>query len=186
MLHRFTSDGKVFFFAENHREMELPGYLSMHTHSLGKLLNLGGVWWIDGKYQSLLTECSKTLGYRVCEECGAGPCVRLATHMNFWTHEYMRREQAAQERARRESERKQPLRGRPLPPPVPPLLGTGRRSREHDAALLLGVQLPCTASAIKSAFAKATLANHPDLGGSTERMIRIIEARDLLLASCRG
>jgi hypothetical protein len=65
----------------------------------------------------------------------------------------------------------------PLPPSVRP--GAAQMSKA-DAARLLGVTLPATPEEIDAAFKQAALRHHPDRGGSTEMMAKVIQARDAL------
>ena len=53
-------------------------------------------------------------------------------------------------------------------------------SPEARARKLLGVAAGATAKEIKAAWKKAAVANHPDLGGSTEVMQKINAAYELL------
>lgn len=65
------------------------------------------------------------------------------------------------------------------PPPISnPTTHTSMSPSE--AAQLLGLTLPATPEQVDAAFKKAAFQNHPDRGGSNEKMAKIIQARAVL------
>ncbi|MGO9178583.1 MAG: putative quorum-sensing-regulated virulence factor [Candidatus Limnocylindrales bacterium] len=52
---------------------------------------------------------------------------------------------------------------------------------QHDHYAVLGITRDATTAEIKLAYRKQALAAHPDVGGSTEHMVALNSARDVLL-----
>jgi hypothetical protein len=74
----------------------------------------------------------------------------------------------------RKQRRQAPPRQRPAVPMTP--MGM----TPHEAAALIGIRYPCSSEELAIAYKKAAFAEHPDRGGSTEKMSRINAARDVL------
>jgi hypothetical protein len=69
------------------------------------------------------------------------------------------------------------------PPPPPPSV---EPTTLAQAAALLGVGVAATAREVKAAFARAALREHPDHGGTDERMKGLLRARQIFLLHLAG
>lgn len=181
MLHSYEQNGKIYFWNENRPAMELPRALSLFVRGLdafGKLLPLGEVWYVDAKHRKILLDSV----YDRCSTCSSGACPKFSRYIDFWEREYHRRveqaEQAQREASSHATHKSKASRDLPQSPPV--------KNLQQEAARVLGISIPCTRSDVRSAFAKATLRSHPDVGGSSEHMKRLIAARDLLMKACKS
>lgn len=54
----------------------------------------------------------------------------------------------------------------------------------HEAARLLSVPTDAMAAEVRSAYARAVIADHPDHGGDGTRLATLQAARDLLVSHC--
>lgn len=177
MLHWYEIAGKVVFWAENVQEMEIPRYMSLHTRQLGRLWGLGGAWQVDAGFKALLIGYAESRRRGVCAECdGKTPCLRFATHTAYWAAEFNRRA----ERAEQYEQSSRVAQDRPKSKPFARTLAVPKRDARQDAALTLGLAWPCTRDDVKRAFREAVRKNHPDLGGTDEKMRAMLEAREIL------
>lgn len=59
-------------------------------------------------------------------------------------------------------------------------IGANAGMNAAQAAVILGVTLPCTSDGLKRAYGKAVLKAHPDAGGSAEELSKVMKAHAVL------
>lgn len=157
-----------------------------------------GGWEIDGIYQeALLRVIQSNADWPMCTECFYSPCEAwvqwVCRRYTQWqdaktalpppprytserAFDYTRRadeeRRSAQEQAKRlldeENQRREAVQ-------------RAVKERTSKALKILGIEEGYTRDSLIKAFRKAVMKAHPDRGGTDAEMIRVVEAKDLLL-----